>query len=185
MKKFLKIFFIIIFLVIVLVLFFQFKNRSSSFYRVHLKDLKKYDKYFKLNRKLDKVFFKKGGKEVLLNEIPSIDGYYFYLKGNRNIKIIPEYVGEIKFYTYLYFESSVKNNKIRFTLEINRKEKNTRISKIETSKTSYPFFKTLKVHRKDRIVLRFKGSGIVYFSRPIIYREISAKKKKKYYSYRR
>jgi len=178
MKKNLKIFLIIIFFVLILVIFFQFRSKSSSFYRVDLNDFEKNKKYFKLNKKSDKVFFKRGKIEILLKEIPTTDGYYFYLKGNRNIKIVPEYVGEIKFYTYLYFESSVKNNKIRFTLEINRKKKNTRISRIETSKASYPFFKTLKVHRKDRIVLRFKGSGIVYFSRPIIYREISAKKRK-------
>ncbi len=161
----------------ILILLFLLKENTKLFYRVEPDNLIQDNDYFRVDNTLRRIYFKKGKQETetQLEEIPSINGYYFFLRGKKQIKLTPGLTGDIGFYTYLYLEGQPKNQGIRFTLGISRKGKNQRIAQIITSKASHPFFKDLDIKRGDRLLLKFKGRGIVYLSQPIMYKKLQGK----------
>jgi choline-sulfatase len=160
---------------LVFLLFFFSKDSGKNFYRVESDNLIQDNEYFRVDKILRRIYFKKGKQEIQLEEIPSINGNYFFLRGKKQIKITPGLTGDIGFYTYLYLESRPKNQSIRFILEINRKGKTQNIAQITTAKTSNPFFKDLEVKKGDGLLLKFKGRGIVYLSQPILYKKLQGK----------
>jgi arylsulfatase A-like enzyme len=170
MKNFLKFSLLAIFTITVLLAsFYLLKMPEKSFYRVDFENFKEEKKYFRVDEEQGKIFFKRRKEETLIDEIPTIQGTYFFLNGSRDLKILPQLLGEVGLYTYIYFENFFKN-KIHFSLEIDRKGTIQRIDHIVTDKTSFPLFRKLDINRKDRILIKFRGSGIVYFSRPILYK---------------
>jgi choline-sulfatase len=162
-----------IFALLIILFFFLFltKDKGNHFYRMEPEHLLQDTDNFQLDKKLGRIYFKKGKKHVHLDEIPSIKGCYFYLRGKKQIILSSPLTGKIGFYTYLYLESVTKGRAIDFTLAINREKKNHKISQITAAKISQPFCKDLAVNKGDRLLLRFKGRGIVYFSQPIIYKK--------------
>jgi len=142
-----------------------------SFYRVELENFQKDVKNFKVDERLGRIYFRKGKDKFQLNGIPTPEGYYFYLKGKKQVKLTPQFTGEIGFYTYLYFESLSKSNPIDFTFEIYRLGANQKISQMAAAKVSRTFFKDLEIASGDQLLLKFKGRGAVYFSKPIIYKK--------------
>jgi choline-sulfatase len=161
--------------VLIFLLFFFSKDSEKTFYRVEPDNLIQDTEYFRVDNTLRRIYFKKGKQETQLEEIPSINGHYFFLRGKKQIKITPKLTGDIGFYTYLYLESRPKNQSIRFVLEINRKGKTQKIAQITTSKTSNPVFKDLEIKKDDGLLLKFKGRGIVYLSQPIMYKKLHGK----------
>jgi len=161
--------------VVVLIQLFLSKEKAKLFYRVEPDNLIRDTEYFRVDHTLRRIYFKKGNQETQLEEIPSINGHYFFLRGKKQIKITPGLTGDIGFYTYLYLESRPKNHSIRFSLAINRKGKSQKIEQITTAKTSHPFFKDLEVKKGDLLLLKFKGRGIVYLSQPLMYKKLPGK----------
>ena len=166
--------FIAIGILVFLLLFFS-KDNEKTFYRVEPDSLIHDNDYFRVDNTLRRIYFKKGKQETQLEEIPSINGHYFFLRGKKQIKMTPKLTGDIGFYTYLYLESRPKNQSIHFTLEINRQGKTQKIAQITTVKTSNPFFKDLEIKKGDGLLLKFKGRGIVYLSQPILYKKLQGK----------
>jgi choline-sulfatase len=160
---------------LVFLVFFFSKDNEKTFYRVEPGHLIQDTEYFRVDKILRRIYFKKGKQETPLEEIPSINGHYFFLRGKKQIKMTPKLTGDIGFYTYLYLESRPKNQSIHFTLEINRKGKTQNIAQITTAKTSNPFFKDLEIKKGDGLLLKFKGRGIVYLSQPILYKKLQGK----------
>lgn len=148
-------------------------NKKASFYRVEPENFIRDSRYFRVDNTLRRIYFKKGKEEIQLEEIPSIDGYYFYLRGKKQIGITPTVTGNTGFYTYLYLESLSKNHAIDFTMEIHREGENRLISQMTVSKASHPFFKDLEIKKGDLLIMRFKGRGIVYLGQPIFYKKIT------------
>ncbi|NIM13413.1 MAG: sulfatase-like hydrolase/transferase [Candidatus Aminicenantes bacterium] len=150
-------------------------NKRTSFYRVEPGNFIQDSRYFRVDNTLRRIYFKKGKEEIQLDEIPSINGYYFYLRGKKQVRITPTVTGNTGFYTYLYLESLSKSDTIDFTMEIHQKGENRLISQMTASKVSHPFFKDLETKKGDLLLLKFNGRGIVYLSQPIFYKKIAGK----------
>ena len=161
--------------ILVFLLFFFSKDNEKLFYREKPDNLIRDTEHFRVDNTLRRIYFKKGDPETQLEDIPSINGHYFFLRGKKQIKITPGLLGDTGFYTYLYLESRPKNQKIRFSLEIYREGKNQKIAQVTTSRASNPFFKDLEVKKGDLLLLKFKGRGIVYLSQPIMYKKLQGK----------
>ncbi len=159
----------------IIILFLLPDNKKTPFYRVEPGYFIRDSRYFRVDNNLGRIYFKKRKKEIQLEEIPSVNGCYFYLRGKKQVGITPTVTGNTGFYTYLYFESLSKNNVIDFTLEIHREGENRIISQMAVSKASRPFFKDLETKKGDLLLLKFKGRGIVYLSQPIFYKKITGK----------
>jgi len=151
---------------------------DDHFYRVKIKDFLPDTDHFKIDEQMGKIYFQKGTDKFQLNEIPTPDGYYFYLRGKKQIKLSPRFTGDIGFYTYLYFESLNKSSPIDFSFEIYSQGVNQKISQMAAGKVSQPFFKDLKIASSDQLLLKFKGRGVIYLSKPIIYKKRSHAQRK-------
>ncbi|MCU0276899.1 MAG: sulfatase-like hydrolase/transferase, partial [Acidobacteria bacterium] len=77
-------------------------------------------------------------------------------------------------YAYLYGQGRPLGQDIEFTMEVSRQGKSRELRRIKAPQISLPLFQDLDLRRGDRIVMRFTGSGIVYYSRPILYERYSA-----------
>ena len=183
-----------------------FKPEEKNFVRVEPENFSLDTNRFRVDKKLRKIYFrhtspasretgknakkaalsrssqgKKNNpedkkKETWLAELPTIEGFPFYLKGKRSLQIFPRLTGAVSFYTYLYFDNLQKKEKIQFFLEVYRKGKSIEIHKIKAAKYSHRYFRDLKLEKNDRLLLKFKGRGVVFFSKPVFYKKGAAPK---------
>jgi len=151
---------------------------DDHFCRVKIEDFQPDTEHFKIDKRVGKIYFQKGKDEFQLDDIPTPDGYYFYLSGKKQIKLMPRFTGDIGFYTYLYFKSLSKSSPIDFSFEIYSQGANQKISQIAAANVSRPFFKDLKIAGSDQLQLKFKGRGVIYLGRPIIYKKRSSAQRK-------
>jgi len=150
-------------------------REEKSFYRVEPEHFQRDASAFKVDKTMGRISFQKGKDNLQLDEIPSPDGCYFYLKEKKQLVITPPLTGDIGFYSYLYFRSLVEGRPINFIFEIHTDGKTRKIDQIVNEKQSEPFFKDLTLTPGDRLLLRFEGRGVVYFSTPVIYRKKTGK----------
>jgi arylsulfatase A-like enzyme len=159
-------------------------GNDSSFRRAGQEHFIRDSEHFRVDQRLRRIYFKKGKKEIRLDDIPTINGSYFYLRGKKLVKLSPGLSGKTGVYTYLYMESLTKEGNIDFRMEVHRenKEADSPVERITSSKISQPLFKNVTLEKNDRLLLKFEGRGIVYFSQPIYYkpRQPDEKKKGKY-----
>lgn len=155
-------------------------NEKKTFYRVSPESFQNDIEHFNVDKKLGRISFRKGKDQFQLDDIPTPDGCFFYLKGKQQVKITPPVSGDIRFYTYLYFQSLDKSDPIHFTLGISRAGSGLtgEIGHEAGLSESKPIFKNLKIAPGDRLLLKFEGRGIVYFSTPLIYKNVPAVKRK-------
>jgi choline-sulfatase len=156
----------------IFILIFLAKDKQPYFYKVEPENFIRDARYFRVDHNLRRIYFKEGKEEIQLDEIPSINGYYFYLKDKTLVRISPKITGNIGLYTYLYLESLSRNNTIHFSLEIHRGQNNRVVTQMAVSRVSQPFFKDLAIKKGDLLLMKFKGKGIVYLSQPIFYKKI-------------
>ncbi len=154
-----------------LLLWPRIAGSGPDFYRVEIQGIDPDPSRFRVNKQIGKLYFKRKDREIFLEHIPSIRGQYFYLNGEKQILIKPEISGDIGFYTHLYFQTVIKREPIAFMLEKLSRGKRQKITEIQYGRMSRPLFQTLKLRSGDRLNLKFKGTGVVYFSQPIIYRK--------------
>lgn len=150
------------------------KNTHKRFYRLEPAELYRDNEYFEVNKKPGQIYFNQDGKREFLEEIPSIQCGHFYLKEKKLVKISPKLFGKIGFYTYLYLQGRPISQNIEFILEVSCQGKSREIRKIKAPQISCPLFQDLDVRKGDQIVMKFSGSGIVYYSQPILYEKYSA-----------
>ncbi len=146
-------------------------QEEKSFYRVGPENVQRDSTYFKVDKSMGRISFQKGKDNLRLDEIPSPRGCFFYLNGKKQLIITPPLTGDIGFYTYLHFQSPAKKSPINFLFEIHTGDRTRKVDQIVNEKQSGPFFKDLKVASGDRLLLKFEGRGVVYFSTPLIYRK--------------
>ncbi|MCP5046071.1 MAG: sulfatase-like hydrolase/transferase [bacterium] len=148
------------------------KGAEKNFYRLEPLHMTLDTARFRVDKSLRRIYFKNGKSETELKDIPSINGLYFYLKGKKQIKLTPPLTGDTGFYTYLYMESLTKGVPINFRFELYRqgRKRGRELGRVRGANVSRPFYKGLSVAKGDRLLLRFEGRGIVYLSRPVIYR---------------
>lgn len=154
-----------------LVVIFLLSRAGVSFERVELPGFSMDQERFRVDERLQKLYFKKGGEETWLEDLPTIKGYPWYLKGRKSFVIIPGLSGEVGFYTYLHLDNLNRKGGIRFSLQVDRNGKSQRVGQVRARKYSRPFFTGLDLNRGDRLVLKFEGWGLVFFSQPIVYRK--------------
>jgi choline-sulfatase len=150
------------------------RDAGKRFYRLEPSEMLGDERHFEVDHGQQRLFFKNNGEKELLEEVPTIQGSHFYLKGKKQVKISPKLFGRIGFYTYLYLQGRPKNRSIEFNLEVHRGGKIRRVRRIHAAKTSYPLFQELDVRRGDQIVMKFSGRGIGYYSQPILYEKFAA-----------
>ena len=73
---------------------------------------------FRVDKNLHRIWYKKGDNETQLEGLPSIKGYYFYLKGKKQIRVNLPMAGNVGLYSYLYMKSKAKGGKIDFKMEL-------------------------------------------------------------------
>lgn len=153
-------------------IFTLYCSRSKkNFERTYPQNFSLNGKKFRIDERLQKIFFKKGNEETWLEEIPSIHGCPFSIDGKKSFTIIPRLSGAVGFYTYLYFDNLQKENKIQFTVEIHRAGKNLPVRRIARQNFSQRYFQDLTLQKNDKLILKFAGYGIAFFSEPIIYKK--------------
>ncbi|MCK5058898.1 MAG: sulfatase-like hydrolase/transferase [Candidatus Aminicenantes bacterium] len=165
-------------LLLLLIFLFLLSPEKKEFERLDLKGYTIDQSDFRVDKRLRKIFFKRGKDEIWLKELPTIKGYPFYIKGKKAVKIAPGISGEVSFYSYLYFDNLKKKEKIQFSFEINREGEIIRIDQITAAHSSCRYVQHLKLKKKDILVCKFKGKGIAFLSTPIIYKKIPLKKRK-------
>ena len=149
------------------------RGGQRRFSRVPEEQLPRDGKYFAISPERPQLVFREGGREEILQDIPSIHGGHFFLKGRRTVALSPRLFGRIGFHTYLYLQGRPASQEIEFSLEIERRGKRLGLRRIKAPKTSYALFQELDIRRGDRIVMEFSGRGIVCFSRPLLYERIA------------
>lgn len=131
------------------------------------------NQYFAISPGRPQLVFRKDGREEILQEIPSIHGGYFFLKGRKSVALSPRLFGRIGFHTYLYLQGRPASQEIDFSLEIERRGRSLGLRRIKARKTSYALFQQMDLRRGDRIVMKFSGRGIACFTRPLLYERIA------------
>jgi arylsulfatase A-like enzyme len=137
---------------------------------VPLNQLEQDTENFELDPLLRRIYFTRGKQRRLLENIPSITGSYFYLSGKKQIVMTPTITGEVNLYTYLDVHALDKETSIDFKLILHSKKKNNKVLHLAVKKTSRPIYQSIRVKRGDKVLMRFSGRGIVYFSQPVFYK---------------
>ncbi|MBN2346478.1 MAG: sulfatase-like hydrolase/transferase [Candidatus Aminicenantes bacterium] len=150
------------------------REGGGRFSRLEANALPRDGKHFTVSEEHRRLLFTKDGRGEILEEIPTIDGGYFFLRDRRRVRITPTRRGKLGLYTYLFMRGEPASQDIEFRLEIERRGKVLEVRRIRAPKTSYALFADLDLRRGDRIVMNFSGRGIVFFSRPILYEKPAA-----------
>lgn len=157
---------------VILILFFLFGGKEgSSFQRVDLVDFSLDREHFRIDEQLSKIYFKKGEQETWLQELPTIQGYPLYLKGKSVIHWQSSLTGDLGLYTFIYLDNLGRKGKIQVSLEIESGGKTRSIFKMRSAKKGLPILKKMKLAKGDRLIAKFKGHGIAYLSKPVMYRQ--------------
>lgn len=189
--------------IILVILYCLLSGGEKDFERIDIENFSVEGKYFRVDERLRKIFLKKRHlpaareetgspapdraekeaskkkkDEIWLNDLPTINGYPLYISGKKMVKIVPGMTGEVGFYTYLFFDNFQKEAKIQFMFEINRDGKSLKIDHITAARSSHPYFQHLTLEKNDILVFKFKGNGIAFFSKPIVYKKNPVEKRK-------
>lgn len=141
-----------------------------DFYRVAVTQIQPDHKRFRTEQRTGKLFFNRKDKESFLEFIPSINGTYFYLNGTREVEIKPAMFGDIGLYIYVEFHSLIKRWPIGFVLEKTDGQTEDKLFEAAFGRMSRPLFNRVHMEKGDKFKLKFRGTGIVYFSQPLVYR---------------
>lgn len=130
--------------------------------------------YFKPDRMRARIGFEKGKEKFRLDETPVDDTCFFYLKGKKQIKILPQLSGDIGLYTYLRFQSPNGNNPIDLSIQVHGKNGGREVFRIVNTTVSQPLFKGISLSEGEQLLFKFKGRGAVFFTHPILYKKTPA-----------
>lgn len=154
-----------------------FQTSPVEFSRASVDKLIQDTTRFRVDHELRRIYFKKDGKETLLKDIPSIDAGYFFLRGKHLVKFRSAAGNNVRMYTYILLEALGNNSDIDLEITLYRdgEEKETPVAHIHTSQSvSLPIYKDLEPGKRGTVLFKFKGHGMVYFSRPIFYHAVQA-----------
>jgi arylsulfatase A-like enzyme len=159
---------------------------GPEFDRTTLEEQERDTTHFRVDNALRRIYFKKNGEEKRLKDIPTINGSYFYLRGKKLVRFYPPLNGNIRVYSYLYLEPMGKTGAIDLEITMLREgeKEETVLEHIRCGQkaVSRPLYKDLDLRHGGALLFKFRGRGIVYFSRPIFYEPLdpSAPEKSKH-----
>ncbi len=116
-----------------------------------------------------RLLFVDGDRREPLDEAPDVHGGRFFLRGGKRVVLDAGLTGRIGLHTCLYLEGRPAGRSIEFSLEVEGRGGRRVVRVIRAPRTSYPLFQEFDLRRRERVVLRFSGRGIVCFSRPLLY----------------
>lgn len=149
-------------------------GRPKRFYRLEPTELVRDGGCFEVSQEQGRVYLVENGHKAHLEEVPTTLCGHFRLQGEKRVTISPKLLGKTGFYTYLYLQGQPKGQQIEFVLEVSRQGKIRPIRKFAAARISLPLFQDLDLRQGDRIDMRFTGSGIAYYSQPILYERYAA-----------
>lgn len=133
---------------------------------------------FRVDAAADRIFFlqKDGPRE--LRGIPTANACFFLLQGKKSFAIRSPYAGLTGFYSHVYLES-LDGGKISFKIGVKRKGRALAFHVVRAKDFNAPVFLSLPLARNEELEISCQGSGIVYFSKPVLYR-IKEERKRDY-----
>ncbi len=115
------------------------------------------------------VHFTGHGAPRELKGIPAADACYFFLQGRKTFSIRSPYAGRSGFYSHVLLEAG-DGGRIEFTIGVKRRGRVVTLQRIREKEFSAPVFQAMTLARGEELEISCQGTGIVYFSKPILYR---------------
>ncbi len=163
-------------------IFFAFKTlgrgAASDFFRSSPACDPAAGKHFLVDAAADRIFYLPKGEPRELKGIPTANACFFLLQGRKTFAIRSPYAGRTGFYSHVYLDGLDKG-KISFKVGVKRKGRVLTFHQVRSGNFNAPIFLTLSLARGEELEISCQGTGIVYFSKPILYR-IREEKKRDY-----
>ena len=145
-------------------------SQGPLFYREDLSALPQDMDHFRSDPILERIYYNAHNSEEWLAELPNYRGGFFSLDGIQRIHFTPRYAKTNGLYSFIYFRSRGKGERISFTLYRKRANDYQAIHRMKKRQAAFPLIIEQSWRKGDELIFEFSGHGIVYFSRPIFYR---------------
>ena len=145
------------------------KARTIDFYRSDLAVDAAARLNFRVDAAADRIFFlqKDGPRE--LKGIPTANACFFRLEGRKTFSLRSPFSGRTGFYSHVYLDGLDKG-KISFKIGVKRKGRALNFRQIRAGEFNAPVFLSMSLAKDEQLEISCQGTGIVYFSKPILYR---------------
>lgn len=124
---------------------------------------------FRVDAAADRIYFLPGGEPRELKGIPSANACFFRLQGEKTFTIRSPFPGRSGFYSHVFLEAA-GNGKIHFKIGVKRQGRFLALRQIRARAFNAPVFQSLTLAEGEPLEISCQGEGIVYFSKPILYR---------------
>ncbi len=124
---------------------------------------------FEVDAAADRIFFLNKEEPLELKGIPSANACYFKLEGRKDFTLPVPFTGACGLYTHVFL-SSLNGERIRFRIGVKRKGRTFCFKQMHSKEFNAPVFQFLTLAGGDTLEMSCQGTGIVYFSRPVLYR---------------
>jgi len=148
----------------------ELSSPFPAFNRVRIPGFEIDPRRFQINPRIDRLTYHRRDGSEELQHLPTLDGFPFYLSGERSFDIEPEIRGQVRVYVHVDFRTAIQWMPLRFSLEQISAGGDEVLFTAEHGRMSRSVFRDARLAPGDRLRLRFRGHGRVYFSRPILYR---------------
>jgi arylsulfatase A-like enzyme len=115
------------------------------------------------------VHFTGNGEPRELKGIPAADACYFFLQGRKTFSLRSPYSGRSGFYSHVLLEADA-GGRIDFAIGVKRQGRVTTLRRIREKEFNAPVFQAMTLARDEELEISCQGKGIVYFSKPVLYR---------------
>ncbi len=145
------------------------KEKQAEFWRSELAADPSASRYFQVNAASDRIFYLTKGEPQELKGIPTANACFFRLDGRKTFTIRSPYDGRTGFYSHVYLDGLDKG-KISFKVGVKRKGRVLTFHQVRSGNFNAPIFLSLSLARGEELEISCQGTGIVYFSKPVLYR---------------
>lgn len=160
-------------LIFAAIAFFAFKilnaGKKSDFLRCDLAVDPAAREHFLVDAAADRIFFLQKGDPWELKGIPTANACFFRLQGKKSFALRSPFAGRTGFYSHVYLEA-FNGGKISFKIGVKRKGRVLNFRQIREKEFDSPVFLSLPLAKDEQLEISCQGTGIVYFSKPILYR---------------
>jgi arylsulfatase A-like enzyme len=152
------------------ILLYRSLRPAPPFYRVPMSALPQDMARFHIDPVRGRIHHWVDGRSERLPDLPNCRGGLFSLNGVQRIRFTPPYDPACGVYSFVYFRSRGKGQRIAFTVYRRRGKERQDIQRMRKAQAAFPLVVEPSWRRGDELLFEFSGQGIVYFSRPIFYR---------------
>ena len=145
------------------------KGRANDFFRSSPAGAAAADKHFLVDAAADRIFYLPKGEPQELRGIPTANACVFLLQGRKSFAFRSPYAGLTGFYSHVYLDS-LDGGKISFKIGVKRQGRALTFHQVRAAEFNAPVFLSLPLAKDEELEISCQGAGIVYFSKPILYR---------------